>query len=56
MTNKIAVIAIGGNSLIKDEAHRTVEDQYAAAGETCEHIAEMIKEGWTVAIGHGNGP
>jgi carbamate kinase len=54
--NKLAVIAIGGNSLIKDEAHKTVEDQYQAAKETCFHIADMIEQGWDVAIGHGNGP
>ena len=53
---KTAVIAIGGNSLIKDKNHKTVEDQYKAAGETARHIASMIKDGWTVAIGHGNGP
>ncbi len=53
---KLAVIAIGGNSLIKDEAHKTVEDQYEAARETCHYIAEMIAQGWEVAIGHGNGP
>lgn len=54
--SKLAVIAIGGNSLIKDEAHKTVEDQYQAAKETCHHIADMIEDGWDVAIGHGNGP
>lgn len=53
---KIAVIAIGGNSLIKDKAHQTVEDQYQAAKETTFHIADMIEAGWDVAIGHGNGP
>jgi carbamate kinase len=53
---KRAVIAIGGNSLIKDKFHQTVRDQYIAAGETCWHIASMIKDGWDVAIGHGNGP
>ncbi len=59
MTNtqrKIAVVAIGGNSLIKDEKHKTVEDQYQAAKETTYHIADMIEAGWDVAIGHGNGP
>ena len=56
MTNKIAVIAIGGNSLIKDKAHQTVEDQYLAAKETCAHIADMIEAGYDVVIGHGNGP
>ena len=53
---KLAVVAIGGNSLIKDEKHKTVEDQYQAAKETCYHIADMIEAGWDVAIGHGNGP
>jgi carbamate kinase len=53
---RIAVIAIGGNSLIKDKNHRSVEDQYQAAGETAYHIARMIQSGWEVAVGHGNGP
>jgi carbamate kinase len=53
---KWAVIAIGGNSLIPDKQHQTVEDQYKAAGETAHHIANMIEQGWDVAIGHGNGP
>jgi carbamate kinase len=56
MAKKIAVIAIGGNSLIKDSAHQTVEDQYLAAKETCKHIADMIDAGYEVVIGHGNGP
>lgn len=56
MSNKLAVIAIGGNSLIKDKQHQTVRDQYIAAKETCDHIVSMIKDGWNVAIGHGNGP
>ncbi|KPJ49597.1 MAG: carbamate kinase [Dehalococcoidia bacterium DG_22] len=55
-TKKLAVVAIGGNSLIKDKNHITVPDQYRAARETCYHIADMIEQGWDVAIGHGNGP
>jgi carbamate kinase len=51
-----AVVAIGGNSLIKDKQHESVEDQYIAAEETCHHIVAMINEGWNVAISHGNGP
>lgn len=53
---KVAVVAIGGNSLIKDKQHQSVEDQYEAAQETAHHIAGMIEAGWDVAIGHGNGP
>src|SRR3989337_4609482 len=52
----IAVVAIGGNSLIKDKNHQTVEDQYQAVKETTYHIADMIEAGWDVVIGHGNGP
>jgi carbamate kinase len=53
---KIAVVAIGGNSLIKDKNHQAVEDQYHAIKETTYHIADMIEAGWDVVIGHGNGP
>jgi carbamate kinase len=53
---KVAVVAIGGNSLIKDKQHQSVEDQYLAAKETAHHIADMIEGGWDVSIGHGNGP
>jgi len=56
VSRRSAVVAIGGNSLIKDKTHQSVRDQYVAAGETCWHIASMIKDGWDVAIGHGNGP
>jgi carbamate kinase len=56
MGKKVAVVAIGGNSLIKDKAHQSVEDQYQAAKETTYHIADIIEQGWDVAIGHGNGP
>jgi len=52
----LAVVAIGGNSLIKDKQHQTVQDQYLAVKETSHHIADMIEQGWDVAIGHGNGP
>jgi len=51
-----AVVAIGGNSLIPDATHATVQDQYAAAAETDDHIASLIQDGWDIAISHGNGP
>ncbi len=52
----LAVVAIGGNSLIKDSAHQTVPDQWNAVCETATHIAAMIGQGWNVVITHGNGP
>ena len=53
---KVAVVAVGGNALIKDKQHKTIPDQYAAAKETMHHITEMIASGWNVVITHGNGP
>jgi len=50
------VIAIGGNSLIPDGDHESVQDQYFAAAETDDHIASLVQQGWDVAISHGNGP
>jgi carbamate kinase len=50
------VIAIGGNSLIPDGDHQSVQDQYDAAAETDDHIAALVEQGWDVAISHGNGP
>jgi len=54
--SKLAVLAIGGNSLIKDKQHETVEDQYDAVCETVKHIAGMIEQGYDVVVTHGNGP
>jgi carbamate kinase len=56
MAKSTLVVAIGGNSLIRDAQHQSIPDQYAALGETSGHIARIIKDGWHVAIGHGNGP
>ena len=56
MGDRLAVVAIGGNSLIKDRMHQEVRDQYIAAHETSQHVAAMIADGWDVVIGHGNGP
>jgi len=53
---RTAVVAIGGNSLIKDTQHQSVRDQYIAAQETSHHIVGMIRDGWNVVISHGNGP
>jgi carbamate kinase len=50
------VIAIGGNSLIPDGDHQSVQDQYDAAAVTDDHIAGLVEQGWDIAISHGNGP
>ena len=56
MHNKpqIAVVAVGGNSLIMDR--QDVASQVRAVEETCKHIADMIAHGWNVIVTHGNGP
>jgi len=53
---QLAVIAIGGNSLIKDSEHQFVEDQYTAICETVSHIVDIIESGIDVIVTHGNGP
>ena len=53
---KTAIVAIGGNSLIADQEHKSVEEQFIISNITCRHIADMIEDGWDVVITHGNGP
>jgi carbamate kinase len=50
------VVAIGGNSLIADPAHQTVEDQFAAARETDHHLGGLVAAGYDLTVVHGNGP
>ncbi|MHB8856164.1 MAG: carbamate kinase [Bellilinea sp.] len=52
----VVVVAVGGNSLIKDAKHQTVPDQYQAGAESMHHIADMISAGYDVVVTHGNGP
>ena len=52
----LAVIAIGGNSLISKKNKKSVEDQYDAIRVTVRHIADVIESGRQVCITHGNGP
>ena len=52
----VAVVAVGGNALIKDKSHQTVQDQFDCAKDTMKHIVDMIERGWDVVLTHGNGP
>ncbi len=54
--DRLAVVAVGGNSLIVDAEHVAIADQSLAAAKTVHHIADMISDGWNVVITHGNGP
>ena len=53
---KLAVVAVGGNSITKAGQRGTIPEQFANARETARHIAGMIEKGWDVVITHGNGP
>ena len=54
--NKLAVVAVGGNSLIRDKQHESIPDQSEEAAITAHYIADMIEAGWNVVVTHGNGP
>ena len=54
--NQRAVIALGGNALIKDESRCSIDDQLAAVQEMADHISEFVERGHEVVITHGNGP
>ncbi|MDI6916948.1 MAG: carbamate kinase [Thermoplasmatales archaeon] len=51
-----AVVAIGGNSILRADQKGTVPEQFANTAETVEHIADMIEAGYDLVITHGNGP
>jgi carbamate kinase len=51
-----ALIAIGGNSLIRAGERGTIEEQLANAHATARSIVRMVERGWRIVITHGNGP
>jgi len=53
---KLAVVAVGGNSLIIDKNRKSIPDQFDAVKETATHLADMVEDGWDIVITHGNGP
>jgi carbamate kinase len=52
----VAVVAVGGNSLIPDGVKPSVSGEIAALEETSRHLGEMLTSGWEVVLTHGNGP
>ncbi|MGA3165199.1 MAG: carbamate kinase [Terriglobia bacterium] len=52
----IAVVAIGGNSLVRPGERGTLEEQRANLPVTCEGIAAVMAAGYRVVVTHGNGP
>jgi xanthine/CO dehydrogenase XdhC/CoxF family maturation factor len=52
----LAVLAIGGNALIRDRKHESIPDQYEMVCAIAEIICGMLEGGWKVVVTHGNGP
>ena len=50
------MVAVGGNALIRDAQHTSLDDQYDAVCATATHVVDMIAAGWNVVLTHGNGP
>ena len=56
MTTRLTVLAIGGNSLIKDKKKIALWYQYEAVKETAVYLSDLIEAGMNMVITHGNGP
>ena len=53
---RTALVAIGGNSLIRPGEPPTVAIERAHVAQTADALAQIIADGWQVVITHGNGP
>jgi carbamate kinase len=53
---KLAVVALGGNALLREKEAGTIEQQEQNATDTLENLVWMLKEGYELVITHGNGP
>jgi carbamate kinase len=56
MMLKTAVVALGGNALLRDNERGTIEQQEEHARETIENLIHLINDGYNLVITHGNGP
>src|SRR5215207_8803467 len=53
---KTAVLALGGNALAPSGEPATIANQFRHARESVAPIVELARDGWGIAIVHGNGP
>ena len=53
---KLAVVALGGNALLRGNQVGTIEEQEQNALDTCKSLLKLIEEGYEIVITHGNGP
>ena len=54
--DKLAVVAFGGNALLRSGQKGTFEEQLRNVEATCENLVPLLKQGYGIIIGHGNGP
>lgn len=55
-SGKLALVAIGGNAIIKSKAALSIPDQYDMVRQVAVNLADMIEAGWNLVVTHGNGP
>lgn len=53
---KLAVVALGGNALLRGNQVGTIEEQESNTAETLRNLVFLIKDGYDIVISHGNGP
>ena len=53
---KRMLVALGGNAILKHKEKGTAEEQFENIKRTCRHMVRMLKDGYRIAITHGNGP
>ncbi len=53
---KLAVVALGGNALLRGDQDGTIEEQEQNATDTLENLVFLIKRGYDLVLSHGNGP
>jgi len=53
---KLAVVAFGGNALLRSGQKGTYQEQIQNVTKTCESLLGLLKQDYNIVIGHGNGP
>jgi carbamate kinase len=54
--SRLAVVALGGNALVRDKGHESIPDQYETVQAVAPHLVDLVTAGWTIVVTHGNGP
>jgi carbamate kinase len=52
----LAVVALGGNALVRDARHESIGDQYETVQSVAPNLVDLVEEGWNLVVTHGNGP